>query len=667
MASSTKRAWMLQEFVAHSGNVNCLSIGHKSGRVMVTGGDDKKVNMWAIGKPNAIMSLSGHTSPVEAVRFGNAEEMVVAGSMSGALKIWDLEEAKIMRTLTGHKSSVRSLHFHPYGDYVASGSLDTNIKLWDIRRKGCIFTYKGHSGCVNDLKFSPDGKWIASAGEDGLLKLWDLTAGKMLTDFRGHTSSVTTVEFHPSDLLIASGSADRTVKFWDLESFQMVSSTDGDSTPVRAIAFHSDGQCLYSAATDQFKVYAWEPARCLDTLSIRWGRVAEIAQAQNQLIGAAFSDTNVSTFVIDAQRIQPASGPPLPPVQMVSPPVTARSGRRSFVERPPTQSTRQISQPKEEPDDSSPTDDPGDDLLSAARIEDPANYQEVFAPRSRLEHSPSREVKPFPAPLEDERAPSPVSQPPRPATSAGQAPPSQKPVEVKKASSPKGRKTHSEDIPKPAPKAKVPPSPPSQSKAQSGLDVDDFLPKASVPSLLAGGQGEASDMSEAEALSMISKGHHSMMQVLNSRQEKLQVLRAMWTSGSTKTSIDSALGMRDQAVIVDLVNVMLQKDSLWSLDVSASVLPELMMLLDSKYESYVSTGLSAVKLILKNFAPVIKSNVTAPPLSGVDISREERYHKCKACYRCLMDIRSALEQRNSFKGNMAPKIREVFLLMSTLD
>lgn len=43
-----------------------------------------------------LQSLAGHTSPVEAVRFGNAEEMVVAGSMSGALKIWDLEAAKSM-------------------------------------------------------------------------------------------------------------------------------------------------------------------------------------------------------------------------------------------------------------------------------------------------------------------------------------------------------------------------------------------------------------------------------------------------------------------------------------------------------------------------------------------------------------------------------------------
>lgn len=32
--------------------------------------------------------------PVEAVRFGHEEEMVVAGSISGALKVWDLEQAK---------------------------------------------------------------------------------------------------------------------------------------------------------------------------------------------------------------------------------------------------------------------------------------------------------------------------------------------------------------------------------------------------------------------------------------------------------------------------------------------------------------------------------------------------------------------------------------------
>lgn len=41
--------------MAHSAAVNCLKIGRKSSRVLVTGGEDHKVNLWAIGKPNAIL------------------------------------------------------------------------------------------------------------------------------------------------------------------------------------------------------------------------------------------------------------------------------------------------------------------------------------------------------------------------------------------------------------------------------------------------------------------------------------------------------------------------------------------------------------------------------------------------------------------------------------
>lgn len=53
--TTTKRAYKLQEFVAHSQTVNCLKIGRKSSRILVTGGEDHKVNLWAIGKPNAIL------------------------------------------------------------------------------------------------------------------------------------------------------------------------------------------------------------------------------------------------------------------------------------------------------------------------------------------------------------------------------------------------------------------------------------------------------------------------------------------------------------------------------------------------------------------------------------------------------------------------------------
>lgn len=47
-----------EEFVAHSASVNCLALGEKSGRVLVTGGEDRKVNLWAVGKPNCVMVIN---------------------------------------------------------------------------------------------------------------------------------------------------------------------------------------------------------------------------------------------------------------------------------------------------------------------------------------------------------------------------------------------------------------------------------------------------------------------------------------------------------------------------------------------------------------------------------------------------------------------------------
>lgn len=44
--------------MAHTSSVNCLRIGRKSSRVLVTGGEDHKVNLWAIGKPNALLVSS---------------------------------------------------------------------------------------------------------------------------------------------------------------------------------------------------------------------------------------------------------------------------------------------------------------------------------------------------------------------------------------------------------------------------------------------------------------------------------------------------------------------------------------------------------------------------------------------------------------------------------
>ncbi|CAN1325386.1 Katanin p80 WD40 repeat-containing subunit B1 homolog KTN80.4 [Linum perenne] len=302
---TTKRAYKLQEFVAHSSAVNCLKIGRKSSRLLVTGGEDHKVNLWSIGKPNALLSLSGHTSGIDSVGFDSSEVLVAAGAASGTIKLWDLEEAKIVRTLTGHRSNCISVDFHPFGEFFASGSLDTNLKIWDIRKKGCIHTYKGHTRGVNAIRFTPDGRWVVSGGEDNTVKLWDLTAGKLLHDFKCHEGQIQCIDFHPHEFLLATGSADKTVKFFDLETFELIGSSSPEASGVRCLTFNPDGRNILCGFHESLKVFSWEPIRCHDTVDVGWSRLSDLHVNEGKLLGCSYNQSCVGVWVVDISRIEP--------------------------------------------------------------------------------------------------------------------------------------------------------------------------------------------------------------------------------------------------------------------------------------------------------------------------------------------------------------------------
>ncbi|GAA0160989.1 hypothetical protein LIER_17414 [Lithospermum erythrorhizon] len=307
MTTTTKRAYKLQEFVAHSLSVNCLKIGRKSSRILVTGGEDHKVNLWSIGKPNALLSLPGHSSGIDSVSFDSSEVLVAAGGASGTIKIWDLEEAKIVRTLTSHRSNCTTLDFHPFGELFASGSLDTNLKIWDIRRKGCLHTYKGHTRGVSSIRFTPDGRWVVSGGEDHAVKLWDLTAGKLMHEFKGHEGQIQCIDFHPHEFLLATGSADRTVKLWDLETFELIGSSGPETSGVRSMTFNPDGKTLMCGLHESLKVVSWEPIQCHDSVDVGWSKLSDLNIHEGKLLGCSYNQSCVGVWVVDISRIEPYS------------------------------------------------------------------------------------------------------------------------------------------------------------------------------------------------------------------------------------------------------------------------------------------------------------------------------------------------------------------------
>lgn len=808
MASPNKKWWKLQVFMAHGANVNCLALGRKSGRVLVTGGDDKKVNLWAVGKHSCFMSLGGHNTAIECVQFNHLEEQVCAGSRAGVLKVWDLEAAKLVRTLSGHKNTIKSIDFHPYGDFLASGSCDNSIKIWDSRKKGCIFTYNGHQLAVNSLKFSPDGNWIASGSDDCSVKLWDLRIGKVLKQFDNHAAPVSNVQFHPHEFLLATGGADQCVNIFDLENFNLVSS-ELDLGTVRSLAFSNDGECLFTGVRDNLKVLGWEPNRILDSVPVNWGRVADLSLAHGQqLIGASFHMLNVQVFVVDLTKVQPF-GKAVSDVPVVHSPFTpSATARRSFskAEQPVSLKTNKtLAKTVEE---STSGTDPEEDV-SYANITNITDYNEIFKGRHTLTRTPPPESESicFQEPEHDYTDPSQpqkllmsesfealsldntinnyhnMSPPPipiRPKTYArsisnldqvyeNKRPPENKPQSflpninkskiynnitktplsrqtscnndttknnnypirqtisdinltknnitssksnlssrrgsISKPVPPKTLKTNNLNNAKNGTNSNVttpiepkllfplngvtsnpniyitsshsPEEPRSTTSSlgdedfvpisidkPAGLEVNDFLPKTNQ---MFGSNHQLPHMSEAEVLGVIMKGYEPMISVIATRQRSLKIVINQYKSKDAKAAIDTALAMDDLAVIVDILGVLVEKYTIWNLDLCVSVLPKVEELLQSKLEKYLLTGCSTLKLILRHFGPVIKANLQAPVGSfGVDIPREERYNKSVKCHEHLKSLKTNIAKKCKAPNNVGATFREVNTLIQTM-
>ncbi|XP_062524203.1 katanin p80 WD40 repeat-containing subunit B1 isoform X4 [Bombyx mori] len=689
---ATRRSWKLQEFVAHKANVNCLAMGHKSNQVLATGGDDKKVNLWAIGRQSCLMSLSGHTTPVECVCFGHSEDLVCAGSQTGALKIWDLEAAKLLRTFTGHKGAIKCMDFHPYGDYLTTGSCDSNVKLWDTRKRGCIVTYSSHRLAVNSLQFSPDGQWIASACEDGIVKVWDVRIGKVLQEFTEHTSAVTSVKFHPHEFLLASCSTDRTVNFWDMEKFQLVSKFQKDNTSIRHMVFSEDGGTLLGCANDGLHVIGWEPARVMDTVTGHWGQIHDLTVAHTQLIAASFHSTYVVLTVVDLSKVHPFGGPPpvSPPIiRDLSPFQKGHSVRKSFSKEKPQKEVNRTPPPATSlsSDDYSLSghesvekDTVVSDTLRELVLSEPSRPLPIPSPpqRHRTEHY-SRiptSTKEHYTVIEKKTESFTTTSNLRPSNSdMSLGPPSLGPrsLSFTRTSSETSRRrvdsvhdnvtvNRSVDA---ADRESEPEFIPYNTDRPVGLDLDEFLPRGvREGGTRRGPRGVVVEPSEQEVLGVMMRGHDSMMAVLTARQRALQIFHSVRVNKSLKTALESVIALEDTSVILDILNVMAHKPSLWNLDICLLMLPKIFELLQSKYESYMQCGCNALRLIVRNFSSVVRANVSAPVRTlGVDIPREERYSKCMQIHRLLLDVRAFLLKRQTLQGRLGAAFRDLHTLM----
>ncbi len=229
----------------HKGIVYSVAI-NADGQTLVSGSGDKTIKIWNINTNKEINTLSGHKGLVNSVAISPDGKIIASGSYDKTIKLWNLTTGQEIKTLDAYNSAVLSVAFTPTNNQLVSAGADRKISVWNLNTYTKIRTLEGHKADVNAIAISPNGDFLASVDDNKNIKVWKLNIGKEIRPLEGHLGDVNAVAFSPDGKKIATGSDDKTVKIWNLETGEEIDSLNGNSGKVYAVAFSPDGKTLVS-------------------------------------------------------------------------------------------------------------------------------------------------------------------------------------------------------------------------------------------------------------------------------------------------------------------------------------------------------------------------------------------------------------------------------------
>ena len=231
------------------------------GKIVLTGGGDKKARLWdaLIGRPIGNPVSCG--ARVTAIAFNPGGKTFVTGSADGMAHLWETNSGLPYGLPMYHVGPLMSIAFSPDGKFIATGcaiiEIDGETKrrhaaggtayVWHANGKP-TGSHPTHPSAVWAVAISADNRLLLTGCEDGAARLFRIASGEMIGRPLINEGTVRTVAFGPHDRSVLTASAGGDMKasarLWTLPAGLERCTASPLDAAIRTLCFSPDGKIL---------------------------------------------------------------------------------------------------------------------------------------------------------------------------------------------------------------------------------------------------------------------------------------------------------------------------------------------------------------------------------------------------------------------------------------
>lgn len=224
---------------ASTSKVNCCHFSF-DGKLLATGGHDKKAVLWFTDTQKPKCTLEEHTHMITDVRFSPGLSRLATSSFDRTVRVWDADNTGYsLRNFTGHSTSVMSLDFHPTKeDLIVSNDSNGEIRIWSITNGSCP---KVSEGGTVQVRFQPRTAKFLAAVSETVINMIEVETFLLFQQLKGHSQKFHSVCWDAAGERLASVSEDM-VRVWRINStsgkFQCIHELNCTGNKFNTCVFH---------------------------------------------------------------------------------------------------------------------------------------------------------------------------------------------------------------------------------------------------------------------------------------------------------------------------------------------------------------------------------------------------------------------------------------------